>query len=177
MHSKYIAGLTVTIFAGFVGAFSIQDQHQQKSKEAQTKKEEVAKQDLKPTQDPTSPQVDVQKLQSQLEQFQNANQKVVKRLMRVVHREPDSPLVVFSDLIKQDQPKLDWSVLEAKAKLVEAMAFSLQTPGSKSKATNYLKMATQLRESTKAKDYPALKENVRLFQNSCGSCHGWAPPG
>ena len=117
---------------------------------------------------------EIANLQQQLDSYKKINQKLVSQLMRVVHREPDSPLVVFNELIAAEDPQPNWLLLEAKAKLVETMATSLQTP--QSNGANYLDVATKLRDSTKEKDFAAFQQNVKLLQTSCSACHGWSPP-
>ncbi len=110
----------------------------------------------------------------ELELYKQLNQKTLKRLMRAVHRDPDSPLVVFNQFIKKEIDKPDWKVLDAKASLVEIMAITLQHPESNGK--RYLEVATKLRAATKSENLEEFKTSVKKLNQSCAACHGWSPP-
>jgi len=171
MKPSLIVAVLFSVAAGAAGVFPFPAGD---FKPEQDVNQENAKQEDATTRDVAALQDEIATLKKQLESYKKSNQKLVSQLMRVVHREPDSPLVVFGELIEREEPEPDWRLLEAKAKLVQAMATSLQTPGTAGE--NYLKVATELRESTKDNDFASFKDSVKRLQASCSSCHGWAPP-
>lgn len=123
------------------------------------------------------PQEEITKLKKQvadLKPYAATNEKLVKRLMRAVHRDAESPLVTFDSLLNQKEPKPDWAVLDAKASLVEIMAISMDVPHSKGQG--YKKVADELRAATKARDFKKFKASVKQLHGTCSQCHGWAPP-
>jgi hypothetical protein len=116
-----------------------------------------------------------QKKKSLIDAKLKAHAAVTKRLMRVVHRGKDSPLVVFQKAVELEKDASpDWEYLNTQANWVEVMGIALaESPIPNGKT--YLEMSKELKESISKKDASKLKSTVQLWNKSCVRCHsGWA---
>ena len=186
---KLIISVLVSICISCGLAWSLNHVRQEKSGSVETKNGSASPQEKTKQQvDPEKQRVELEKKVKAYSFYRKVHKKLVKKLMRAVHRGPDAPLVVLDAAAKSSQKNkasgkpvaVDWDVLSAKAKMVQIMADALASPGSENgkpgREKGYAEVAKSLVEATKQKKLDALNAGVAKLNRTCSACHGWAPP-